>query len=123
MEKITIKKEIKPYVFILNSKVYNITRINPEYLISEYTIFLNDNKTVEKVVLKDGEKHPNCNPRNNELCISDEFKHRLFDKSITQFEIESMLLIWNNDNRYFMDWNSFDYSDEPIGGFVIREVL
>ena len=99
MKKITFKKEIIPQTWIINSKVYKLTRVNPKYIINKFSIITNDDEKIENIFIESG-IHPNCCPEDGNFCIPD-FLRNLEINDQTMNLIINMLMRWDDDSSYF----------------------
>jgi hypothetical protein len=103
MKKLVFKEKVIPEVIIFSDEdVRNISKIyNEEYIINEFSVVLNDNNIIEKILLENGKKHPNCCRESNEFCKSEFWKNKKFDENLTKFEIRWMISIWNFRSFFF----------------------
>lgn len=112
--KIIYKERIIPNKLILDSKFRKIKITNSEYYIDKFTVYLNENNHIEKLIIDTG-KHPNCNPKNKEFCLPDLVKNINFIE-YNNFKpmdlIISMLELYNFNSSYFQPWNEFEYDNE-----------
>ena len=69
MEKkiLNFKKIIVPTRVVYQNSIRIITRINLDFVINGYSIYLDEESRLEKVIVNG--KHPNSNPDTNEFCI------------------------------------------------------
>jgi len=105
IEQNVIEKTIVPNKLICNSILYNITILNSNYIINEFTIYTNEMKKIEKIIINKG-NHPNCDPKTKEFCFPDFIKDNVVNDETIQI-IENMFKIFNFDSAFYQPWQDF----------------
>lgn len=93
------KKRIVPNRFFYQGKLFRITEISLDYVITECRIEVNNNDTINKVLIN--AKHPNSDPKTNEFCLPECLKGAELNK-LSLRTIEDMLSSFHLDDCYFL---------------------
>ncbi len=101
-----IHKKIIPERIIYQNKIYKITKINPNYIIDIYTLFLNKNNQLIEVKLD--ADHCNADPYTDLFCLSSNIKFKKLSGDLIK-TIESLIRTYNLNNCYFSPWKFIEY--------------
>jgi len=107
VERIIVEKVLVPKRMILKDKLYEITSIDPKYVIKKYEVKLVDNK-IDSITMD--VPHPNTDPENKEFCIPAELRECAFSKEIKEL-VEHYLTSFNLDYCYFLPLEKIQYRD------------
>lgn len=111
MKKIlNFKKTVVPTRVIYGYSIRLITKINLDFVINGYSIYLDEESRLEKVIING--KHPNSDPDTNEFCIPIPFKNMFKITKSYRKRLEGMMATFNMNDCYFSPWYAFSYDKE-----------
>jgi len=96
-----------PGRFFYKDETFRISRINNDYIVTNYKIYLVDGY-ISKVIIN--AKHPNANPDTGELCLDEKIKRQKYDEKFRQF-IEMVICNFYLDDCYFKPWLDFSWEE------------
>ena len=99
-------KPIVPDKMFFDNKKFVLTKVDPEFVIKIYDIFLDRNNCVRKLSLLS--KHPNCDPKTKLFCLPNFVKENEFNEAV-KCMIYYCLSTFNLENCYFMPWGNCEY--------------
>jgi len=104
--KVSLDKPIVPDKMFFDGKKFIITEVDPEFIVKEYYLYLDENEYVKKVLLLS--KHPNCDPKTGMFCLPEFVKKIAFSEKVKSM-IHSWLSCFNLENCYYMPWGQCKY--------------
>jgi len=107
------KSPLVPDTIIHKDKVFNITSVDPEFIINKYELIFNDN--ILKGVRLVNSRHPNCDPENGMFCLPEGIKDSIFTKEMYE-RLKYIMRTFNLDNCYFMPWDRCTYTRRFLDG-------
>ena len=106
------KRIVVPARVIYKDSIRKITSIKTDFIINGYSIYLDDESKIEKVVING--KHPNSDPETNEFCLSKPFKDSLKISKDSLKSLDKLLSTYNMNDCYFSAWFAFSYDKKFI---------
>ena len=112
MEKkvLNFKRIIVPTRVIYKNSIRLITRINLDFVVNGYSVYLDEESRLEKVIING--RHPNSDPNTNEFCISEPFKNMFKITKSYRRRLENMIATFNMNDCYFSPWYAFSYDKD-----------
>lgn len=101
------KSPIVPDIMIFKDKIFDITSVDPEFVISKYELMI-DNNILKGLKLVNS-RHPNCNPENGMFCLPEGMKDNVFTTEMYE-RLKYAMKTFNLDNCYFMPWDRCTYT-------------
>lgn len=104
--KVVLDKPIVPDKMFFEGKKFIITEVDPEFIINQYYLYVDENQHIQKLSLVN--KHPNCDLETGFFCLPEFVKKMTFSK-----EVKCMIHCWlgsfNLENCYYMPWGQCKY--------------
>lgn len=107
MKEYIINKKIIPERMIFNNKLYEITSIDPNYIIDKYIIRTTDGKN-KLISIKLDADHVNCDPITDLFCLSSNIQYKKLSMDLVKI-IENLIRTYNLNNAYFSPWNFIEF--------------
>jgi len=107
MRILNFNTHIFPLRFFYKGDTFPISKINKEYMITNYKIYLVDGY-IDKVIINS--KHPNADPDTGEFCLDEQIKKQKYDHKVRNF-IEMVMCNFYLDDCYFKPWLDFSWEE------------
>lgn len=100
---------IIPNKLICNSNLYSIKIIDPEFIIEEFCVFIDEDNKIENIGIIKG-LHPNCDLQTKFFCIPDYLKEYELNQETIKIII-NIIEVFNFDSSFFQPWDCFEYEE------------
>lgn len=114
----TVREVYVPYKLIFKNQIYEITDLDPKFVISEFVIKTVNDK-IDQITIKN--PHPNAHPRTGDFCIPHNLRQYEVNKNTIEM-IENILCCFNLDDCYFTPWDEIKYKKQEVIGTWKRTI-